>query len=807
MIQHMLTRLIRKWSKPKAPAAHGKKRASADSTPGSGCSSPSEWKPGDLILDRYRVVQTMSGSMGNVYISEHLGWATKMAIKSPRPEVLTDREGVKRILKEANGWIRMGMHPNIATCYYVLAIKKIPHLFIEYVDGGSLADWLKTGKCRDLRTALSLAVQFCHGMEYTHAHGIIHRDIKPANILITKNSLLKITDFGILLTISDQDTALAEGTEEEATVGFRGTPGFASPEQFNDAHAVDQRTDIFSFGICLWLMLCGTKPFEKNNIKSPVPEPIPLDLRYSFPPNLTETLKKCVAYEQSDRFQDFVAVRQALNEAYTAIFKVPCPYATLPQTDLRADSLNNRAVSLFELNKASQAEKFLKQALEINDVLPEAIHNLILLNWWNGQLSAPRAVRKLEAALQRLGKVEILLKLRDLLTGLPPGDSGEASPRSSPDLRLCQPQSSLAVFRQGQLYRSIGRSMLDHLENGRYDACQEVLLTAWRNSNFKKDKAFTTVYERLLHEGRKQKVESAQRLAVLPGNEQPIVCLAYVPFSRTIVTSSRQGQIFLWDFVQKKIICTLGKEGLPVYCLAANPKGKEVAVGSGDGTVGVWSVGSFRQIGSRSAHSAAVTALAYGLDGRWLVSGGEDGSLTAVQMATGREIRYSAGGGPVRALLVEKKGKTFITGSEDGNIRFWNTDSRNHVRIVEAHDLPVQAFSGSPDGNRFVSGSGDGLLKLWDIHSGRCLRTIQAHEEPITSVLILADGSHLVSGCADDIIKIWNLENGECRMVLDGRGDGILSLAAGPKPHMFLAGRRDGAVMLLTTIYSLGFER
>ena len=119
-----------------------------------------EWKPGDVIMDRYRVEEVRSGSMGKVYISDHLGWDIKMAIKSPRREVLADREGFKRILNEANNWVRMGMHPNVASCYYVLALDGIPHLFIEYVDGGDLSEWIKTGRCRDIRTALSLAIQF-----------------------------------------------------------------------------------------------------------------------------------------------------------------------------------------------------------------------------------------------------------------------------------------------------------------------------------------------------------------------------------------------------------------------------------------------------------------------------------------------------------------------------------------------------------------------------------------------------------------------------------------------------------------------
>ena len=173
----MLSRILNKFASVKQKIAAHPSSASSDAPAPpldeqpSGTPIPAvpTWNPNDVILDRYRIEQVMSGSMGKVYMSEHLGWGVKMAIKAPRSEVLADKEGMKRILREANSWIRMGMHPNVATCYYVLSLNKVPHLFIEYVDGGSLADWLETGRCRNLRTALTLAIQFCHGMEYTHS--------------------------------------------------------------------------------------------------------------------------------------------------------------------------------------------------------------------------------------------------------------------------------------------------------------------------------------------------------------------------------------------------------------------------------------------------------------------------------------------------------------------------------------------------------------------------------------------------------------------------------------------------------------
>ena len=157
------------------------------------------WKPGDEILGLYRVEDVIeTGGMGRVYIAHHKGWNVKLAIKSPNEMMLSDRNNFARVLREANSWTELGLHPNIAYCYYVRSIEDVPHIFVEYVDGGNLRQWIAEGKCIDYRVSLDLAIQFCHGMEHAHSKGMIHRDIKPENVLMTKDGMLKITDFGLV---------------------------------------------------------------------------------------------------------------------------------------------------------------------------------------------------------------------------------------------------------------------------------------------------------------------------------------------------------------------------------------------------------------------------------------------------------------------------------------------------------------------------------------------------------------------------------------------------------------------------------
>ena len=330
-----------------------------------------EWKPGEEILGLYRVLDMKEGGMGRVYIAHHKGWNVKLAIKSPNEMMLADRNNFARVLREASSWIELGLHPNIAYCYYVRSIEDVPHIVVEYVDGGSLREWIVEGKGTDYRVSLDQAIQFCHGMEYAHSKGMIHRDIKPENILLTKDGILKITDFG--LVHRRKDTALRQikashlhsSAKGITHVGdLMGTPGFISPEQYQDAAGVDERADIFSFGVCLYEMCCGAMPFEiTEGDPREAPDPVVLSNDRNFPPPLAEVLKKCVEWDRNRRYRSFKELRDNLTAIYRGLYGKESPYAELELLDLEADGLNNRAVSYFDLGKREEAASCWKKRL------------------------------------------------------------------------------------------------------------------------------------------------------------------------------------------------------------------------------------------------------------------------------------------------------------------------------------------------------------------------------------------------------------------------------------------------------------
>ena len=106
---------------------------------------PPVWQIGDVILDRYEVQQIFTGGrMGLVYRVHHRGWGMALAVKSPRTEFLQTTEQIESFEREAETWVNLGLHPHIVSCYYVRRLGGIPRIFAEFVDGGSLADWIRS---------------------------------------------------------------------------------------------------------------------------------------------------------------------------------------------------------------------------------------------------------------------------------------------------------------------------------------------------------------------------------------------------------------------------------------------------------------------------------------------------------------------------------------------------------------------------------------------------------------------------------------------------------------------------------------
>jgi len=228
---------------------------------------PPVWEVGDVILDKYEVKQVFtSGGMGLVYRVYHREWNLDLAVKSPRREFFQSKQQIENFEREAETWVTLGLHPHIVSCYYVRRLGGIPRIFSEFIDGGTLADWIRTKKLYEgggekaLQRILDVAIQFAWGLQFAHEKGLIHQDVKPGNVLVSTDGNAQISDFGLANArreSADSRTIAARAGQSILVPGsgFM-TPEYASPEQLR-GEPLSFKTDIWSWALSLLEMLNG----------------------------------------------------------------------------------------------------------------------------------------------------------------------------------------------------------------------------------------------------------------------------------------------------------------------------------------------------------------------------------------------------------------------------------------------------------------------------------------------------------------------------------------------------------------------
>jgi serine/threonine protein kinase len=582
------------------------------------------YQPGQVIAGRYAVERVFEGGMGYVYITWDKTQNLRFAIKQPKAWLLDVPDFFARVVREADAWTGLGMHPHVAYCYFVRTIEDVPHIFVEYVDGGTLEDWIADGKCLDYRVGLELAIQCCHGMERAHGRGLLHRDLKPANILLTRDGQAKITDFGLVgeATAAERRQRTGAGAGETTYGTQMGTPEYMAPEQGRDPRRRSAKvpdgvwidSDVYSFGVCLWEMVCGRRPFAHWSANTGQP-PDPRDARRDLPDSLRVLLREVVARNRSQRPHDFAQLRERLNGIYRELYQQDAPSDRIELLDTAAAELTNQGYSYYELGKRDEALACFRQAVEKDPTHPQAVYNLGLLQWRACEIDDMEVLRRLESC----------------------GNN---------------PQNAKETL--AELTAQVHAERIDP------DAAQTCL------------QAYPGRFESLFAG---VEFKSPQCLRTLTGHTDWVKAVALTGDGRRALSGSTDKTLKLWDLETGQCLRTLTGHKAGVNAVALSGDGRRALSGGTSKTpLKLWDLATRKKcLRTLTGHTAEVTAVALSGDGRRALSGGRDHTLKLWDLETGECLHTLTGHTrSVNAVALTGDGRWALSGSEDKTLKLWD---------------------------------------------------------------------------------------------------------------------------------------
>ena len=287
------------------------------------------------------------GAMGVVYLADQVDLQRKVAFKILDPKFSSDSSYIERFEREARAAAQLN-HPNIVKVYDFGSEGNLYYIVNEYIDGGTVQDIIEEKKTLQPEEALEYAIQVAKGLIAANEENIIHRDIKPDNLMLTKDKVLKIADFGLARSMTPEIVASDSGL-------IMGTPFYMSPEQAKGLH-MDARSDIYSLGVSAYCMVIGDVPFDADSVvgvllkQISAERPDPCAVKPELPSVLGSLIMRMMDKDPDNRPQS----AQVLLDELQAVYDILKPAAPPP--------------SLAEISEVPEDQRHLFRPLPLNRI-------------------------------------------------------------------------------------------------------------------------------------------------------------------------------------------------------------------------------------------------------------------------------------------------------------------------------------------------------------------------------------------------------------------------------------------------------
>ncbi len=809
--------------------------------------------PGTMI-GRYKLLELIGeGGMGLVYLAEQQEPVRRnVALKIVKLGMDT-KQVIARFEAERQTLAVLD-HPNIAHVFDAGTTKAgRPYFVMEYVEGLSITKYCDEQKL-NIEERLELFKQVCEGVQHAHQKGIIHRDIKPSNILVSNHgdkAVPKIIDFGIAKAITQPLTEETFFTHEGQLLG---TPEYMSPEQVDLAtQDIDTRSDIYSLGVLLYVLLSGALPFDRESLEEADFAELQRTIREEEPPlpstRLTTLGDKAKAIAENRGTQIITLTRRLHRELEWIPMKAMRKERTRRYRSASelADDIQNYLTGTPLIagpeTAVYRARKFVrKHAGSVATAALVAV--LIVLGLVVSTALSFRAenARKQEAAARTQAEQaqthaeERTEKYRNLFyvhsVAMADVKYRERNLRSARKLLKSCPED----LRNWEWYRlnhimdesliTIAPSQLGfwialspdgkRIASGRMgtitiwdtESGAEVLTFEESGKHFTGPFAFNPDGTRIVSGGwhrtdsgrstpmiKVSDTSSGKVLMTLAGHEGRVHCVAVSPDGERIVSGSFDKTVKVWDASTGEEIRTLSGHKDLVICVAFSPNGREIASGGYDQTVRIWDTVTGEQLKTFHMDGQKVIAVDYSPDGKRIAVGCGPGLIRILDTETGQRITAAVDHvwyrSTVTSVDFSPDGKRLVSGSYDQTVRIWNADTGEEITTLVGHPYLVSKVAFTPDGKRIVSACPGGGIKIWDAIADRKSTILSGHKGLVHQLAFTADGERLVSSSRDNTIKVWDVSGAKEIRTLRGHDGAVVKVAVSPDGKRIVSGSVD----------------
>jgi eukaryotic-like serine/threonine-protein kinase len=670
-------------------------------------------------IGNYRLVcEIGQGGMGQVWLAEQVTPVRRLVALKLIRAGMYDETVAHRFQSERQSLAIMD-HPAIAKVFDAGSTPQgQPYFVMEYVPGLPITEYCDQKRLK-VRERLELFIQACEGVQHAHQKAIIHRDLKPANILIVEvdgKAVPRIIDFGLAKAATPQP---ADQTLYTQYGQFIGTPGFMSPEQINpEIKDIDTRTDVYSLGVILYVLLAGQQPFETKGQRPPLDRWL-RRLREEEPPSLSAKLGEdrevadAIAAARSTERKQLVSLMRGDLEWITAKAlerERERRYAT--PSELGADLrryLNDEPVVAGPASAVYQIRKFIRRH------------------------------RGAAAVLAMLGALAIVASTGGLI-----------AVRQKHEAEY---QAQRALQAQARLLTQAASQRLKDFDVA---GARGIILELLTNPLFARARSPEVI-------GVFQEMRAADmQAAVLSGHTDHVVSAVYSPDGTRIVTASSDKTARIWDAATGQQLIVLSGHRLGVLSASFSPDGTRILSASFDGSVRVWDARTGVQLLEFSGRGGYLRSVLYSPDATRIVTGADDKTARIWDAQTGAQLGVLTGhGARVESAAFSPDGTRIVTSSGDATARIWNARTFEQLTVLTGHGSHIDFTRFSPDGTRVVTASFDKTVRVWDARTGAQLALLSGHGGYVYSAVFSADGSRVLTASFDKTIRIWDAGSGK----------------------------------------------